>query len=743
MTLASEAGGDSGHAGGGGLRAVYSLSVGLSAFLLFLIQPMAAKALLPVFGGSYLVWGAAMVFFQAILFLGYAYAHAAQVRLGVLRYGPMHLLLLLAPLLWVSVDFTSAAPPEAGRPLVAQVFAMLLASIGLPVLVLSTTSLVLQRWYGEDARVPHEEPYFLYAASNVGSLAALLGYPVLVEPFFSLSQQRWGWWCGYGALVLLHVLCRPGRGASRAGRVPASAAPMERVPPVRYAAWFMASAAGCAVSLAVTNVLTFDVASVPFLWVLPLSVYLLTFILVFKRRPWFPGWLTALFYWAAPFAAVLHLMSALRLAPPAALGLLVHLGVLFVAGMNCHGRLSVSRPADPRRLTGYYLTLAAGGLAGSFAVTWGAPLLTRSLAEYPVALAAAALAMGLLPSRAGVTRRDLAAGALGALMLGVSLVALPLGWARFGLDARLLLAASGGILLFALRGAAGRPWALAFLLIVAASMTGWAERGAWGGVRVMALRNFYGIYKVFDRDGQRFLQHGTTLHGRQYLDPARSATPLSYYHPTAPAGRLLLSGLVATNRIGMVGLGAGAMACYVGSNQTFTVFELDPDNLLVARRCFTYLQQAEARGARLDFVFGDGRVALGRASPGAFDVLIVDAFNSGSIPMHLMTVEAFRVYLRSLTPGGILLLHVSNRLLDLEPEVAAIAGALGVQAAVARLDPDSAGSDADATEWMVVSADPALVGRLVDRLGWQRVVPQRDGRAPWSDRYCPLLRAIF
>lgn len=724
------------------LGAAYSLAVGLSAFLLFLIQPMAAKALLPAFGGSYLVWGAAVVFFQTVLLFGYAYAHGAQAWLGVRRYGRVHLLLLLAPLLCVARDFTSFAMPAGGGALVAHVFAMLLATVGLPVVVLSTTSLVLQRWYAEDPRVPREEPYFLYAASNVGSLAALLGYPVLVEPFLSLTQQRWVWWCGYGVLVLLHALCRPARPQPGAGVAGQAGGAGEHIRPARYAAWFVASAAGCAVSLSVTNVLTFDVASIPFLWVLPLSVYLLTFVLVFKRRPWFPGWLTTLFYWVAPLVAVLHLMGALRLAPPPAMGLLLHLAVLFVAGMNCHGRVSVARPSDPRRLTGYYLTLAAGGLAGSFAVTWVAPLLSRSLVEYPVSLAAAAGAIALLPSRQKLGRADWASAAIGVVLVVISCVALPLGWVRVGLDPRLLLLASGAMLLLALRGAANRPWALALLLVSAAATTGWAERGASGGVRVMALRNFYGIYKVFDRDGQRFLQHGTTLHGRQYLDAARAPIPLSYYHRSAPAGRLLLSGLVSTERMGMVGLGAGAMACYAGSNQTFTVFELDPDNLRVARRCFAYLHQAKARGARLEFVFGDGRVALSRAAPGSFDVLIIDAFNSGSIPTHLMTVEAFGVYLRSLSPGGVLLLHISNRLLELEPEVAAIAGALGLHAAVARLDAGAAAADADPTEWMVVSADSRLVDRMASRLGWRPSPPPPDGRRPWSDRYCPLLRAL-
>jgi len=732
-------------------------AVFLSAFLLFVIQPMLTKVLLPEFGGSYLVWGSAMVFFQAVLLAGYVFGHAAQRRAGVRRYARWHGLLLLMPFAFFPFRFEAGAAVAAGLPLAPAVFWRLLVMICGPFLVLSMTSLVLQRWLMISPVRARTNPYVLYSASNAGSVLALLAYPVLIEPFFPLESQGMLWWAGYAALVLLHAVCYPWRPVSAAADAPPAHVGTGTPSRYRWLTWFMLSFGACATLLAVTNMMTFDLAAVPMLWVLPLAVYLLAFVLTFKQRMWFPRWMEAGMNWAVVAAALFYLLLQLGLTVPPAPVLLLHLLVLFVLCMNASARLVRTRPDGEEQLTGFYVALAAGGLGGSLLVSWIVPLAGTTLVEYLLAPALLLVACGLAlnnqqPTSSVQRPTTNAQGQAtsnsyrrqGVLTIGLMLlvVLLPLVLGGFRMGATLIFAMAALPVALLLRSAACRPMVTAMLLIVLACGTGPWRRFSSGGTHVAAHRNFYGIYTIFDRDGQRYLQHGTTLHGRQRRDAASDAPPVGYYHPSTPIPCLMTRWKPRFRDIGMVGLGTGALAAYAGEGARFTIYELDPDNHTLAERFFTYLEQSRQRGVRLDFVFGDGRVALRERVSSSLDLLIIDAFNSGSIPVHLLTTEAMEEYFRVLREDGLLLLHISNRVLDLAPVIYANAAVLGLHAC----EQSNAGAvepDADATYWMALTRRPATVSALKKELFWYGLrETEWRGMPPWTDEYSPLSGAI-
>jgi SAM-dependent methyltransferase len=634
-------------------------------------------------------------------------------------------------------------------PLVLAVFVRLLRAVGLPFLALSTTSLVVQRWLSVSTLPAAKNPYVLYAASNLGSLLGLLAYPLLVEPLLPLSWQGRVWWAGYAAMAGLHALCMPRRGQEIAAEAAEDAGGAIGIGAA--ARWLMLSAAPCAAFVSVSNVLTLDVASVPLLWVLPLGVYLTGFILTFKRTPWIPAAMRRATPWAVMLGIFLYLMSRFHLALPEWLFVGLHMGVLFVLCADCCGRLSRSKPEDPRHLTSFYLWVAVGGLAGSAVVSWVFPLVTSSLIEYPAALflvAAATAAAGRPSWGDPAVRRSRAVwGTAGwCALAGASLTLGAWGpaqwrdWVAGGEALRFALAAL--LVGAAMLGTMRRPAVFAAVMLAVTVSVQWTESLAGGGGTVRRTRNYYGIYRVFDRNNVRFLQHGSTLHGQQHLTGPKREMPISYYHPTTPVGELLSDPEWDCRRIGMIGLGSGTLAAYGRADSRFRIYELDPDNVPIAQECFTYLGLAQRRGGTVSFILGDGRLSLKREPDGALDVLVVDAFNSGSIPVHLLTVEAFREYARAVRPDGLVLLHVSNRVLDLEPVVFSGARQAGLLAA----EKDNAGHcdpDADVTCWMALTRDAGVMARL-HRSGWwtDKRGPAHLPRA-WTDDYSNLLGAMF
>lgn len=697
-----------------------------------------------------------MVFYQAVLLLGYAYAHVLQKWLGVFRYARLHWVLLLLPLLFCPFDFGRLGGSVQDLPLALAVFGLLFVTVGLPFLTLSTTSLILQRWLSVSELPQKRNPYVLYSASNLGSMLALLTYPTIVEPALSLELQGHVWWGGYLIMVLLHAFCMPRNENESYGTMGPG---LGMAPQSAMGGWFLLSAAACAMLLAVTNVITLDVASVPFLWVLPLSVYLLSFVLTFKQRPWFPEWSKDFLYWALMLGVLLRLMTQLRLAIPPWVSIALHLLILFTVCLNCSGRLIQAKPGNLHQLTTFYLVLAMGGLTGSTLVSWVIPLVSKSLAEYPMAFLLAVVAIAVTQrQKKTLLRQDLGGQASNRAgrcelwvclaVVAIALTIVPWGASRL-LDTieekrnivLLVLIAVPVALVF--RRMAGRPWQSAAVLLVITVAMSWTEDLAVGATSVKRLRNFYGVYKIYDKGNLRYLQHGTTQHGRQYVTGPKTEIPLGYYHPTTPAAEILLSTNFTFRDIGMIGLGTGALASYAGAGQSFIIYELDPDNLSIAERDFTYLSIARGNGADLKYVFGDGRVSLRGEQADSFDLLIIDAFNSGSIPVHLLTVEAFQEYFRVLRRNGLLLIHVSNKVLDLMPVVYSDARALGLYACQ-KSNVGNRHPDAEDTCWMALSWNQAVVGMLTAEMEWGESAAKAENLPrPWTDQYSNIFGAMF
>ncbi len=769
----------------------YQVAAFLAAFLLFQVQPMATKALLPVYGGTYQVWGAAVVFFQLALFGGYAYAHFVQRRFGVARYARWHLALLVLPFLVLPFDWEALAAMGGQGALVWGVLVGLGRHLLLPFFALATVSLLLQSWLAISDLAERVSPYRLYAASNLGSILGLLSYPLVVEPWLDLREQALVWWVLYGLLVAAHWRCLPPRSATvpaaelnptpasperalRAvvegqpeGTAGASAGTLQRDEPggdataapvkSRWWAWLGLSLSSNALLLAVTNLLTLKVAALPFLWVLPLTVFLLTFVQTFSRRGFRPAWVGRSVPLCLVLGFSLFLLDGFRLSVPTLVLIVLHLAILWVLCLACHGELVRLRPsAAGGGLTGFYLMLSLGGVLGGLLIAWVVPVVTVTILEYALGLGMAGvvlLVVGRLPGGAEGDQTQLAAE-------GVAGWRQPQFWRRLATALRwpalaAVLALGALQVLPALGAAESSPWlpmgwlvvvaAMGFLLltgsregpshaarvVLAMGLAVLAEPMAERGGNLLRHRNYYGSYRVWETTERRILEHGRTVHGEQYRGGEDVFLPLSYYHPAAPLGSWLLGARQQMTSVGMVGLGSGALVAYFGPQQVVTIYELDPDNEWIARRYFTYLERAEAKGIDLRLQAGDGRRLLADGPPGQHDLLVVDAFSGDAVPVHLLTVEAFDVYFRALKPGGVVAIHVSNNIFDLEPVVFAAARAQGA-VAVRKSGPLEKVEGASFSQWMLVSRDASRLPEWLAQ-GWTTTsISGREVR-PWTD----------
>jgi len=662
----------------------------LGSFLAFCLELAAAKLLLPRFGGSAYVWTGAMVFFQGLLLLGYLYGRRATFHPRI------HSILLSLPFFFFPLTLPSSFPPSGPY---GELFWALLRSVGAPFFMLSTTIVVAQSWLMRSSLPERKDGYFLYAASNAGAAVGLLAYPFIIEPLLPLSAQGWLWRGLYAAYAALCLSCAPGwsaqlRDSAAEGRPPS---PRERV------LWLLLSAAPCAALLAVTNFLSMDFAAVPLLWTAPLAIYLLTFVLNFKRVPWYPERLnrTMLPMFAAWIGlclipVVLAFWFAKDSTPAQIFSRLLDLGkfayalfALFALSMIFHKSLAAGRPSSERAMAEYYSWIAAGGLLGSVLVGLAVPWLGRHI---------------------GATALD---------------------WAAVGAVAVAAILTRDWEQIFQNRKTAATVAVLA--LVAALAVTAAGNRTG----NVYCLRNFYGIYSVSDRDGVRWFFHGNTDHGMQFLEPARQSEPLSYYGFTSPLGEAWKALGSGWRSVGIVGLGAGSIAAYGRRGMAMDFYELDPDVVAIAERWFTHLRLS---AAAIRVVTGDARLSLERADGSAYDALILDAFNSGAVPIHLLTKEAFSVYLRRLKPDGVILLHGSNRYLDLRPVLAATARDLGLAAAAKR--PEFTGLVVEGrvpSVWVALSRNDASIRKLAGKKGW-RVLDA--GGTAWTDQHASLLPAL-
>lgn len=663
---------------------LHAAAIFLGSFLLFLVQPLVARQMLPWFGGAASVWTVCMVFFQVALLAGYAYAHLVTRYLAPRPRAVLHLALLTLSLLWLPIAADASWKPAGGDAPAPRILLFLLATIGLPFTLLAANGPLAQAWFAR-AR-PGVSPYRLFALSNFASLLALLGYPVLLEPWLATAGQVWVWSGLYIAFAV--VLASAAFMDSRLPASPATqaSAAADAAPPGTrdYLVWTGLAALGSVLLLAVTNHLTQDVASFPLLWVVPLALYLVSFILCFERERVYRLPLYAILFIAVVVCfAIARGVPGLKDNLPAQLA--VSAALVFVGCMICHGELAQMRPA-PRHLTGFYLTVAAGGALGGLLVGVAAPLLLPNYFELDIALAAL-VGLILLRIRAGKP---------------------------------------GSPVLTAI--ALGGP-----LLLVGAQFV--KERTE----AVASVRNFYGVLRLLEvGDGaerERQIVHGTIIHGRQFLSPERRREATGYYRREGGGGRAIEAQMErGPVRVGVVGLGAGALAAYGRAGDTVRFYEINPAVIAMARQDFTYLSDSKAG---IETVLGDARLVLEREAPRHFDVLAIDAFSGDAIPVHLLTLEALDVYLRHLAPDGILAFHVSNRFLVLPPVVGALAKARGLQARyVGDRDP---ASGAAVSEWVLLSrsaqslAHPRIATVATD-------APVRG--AAWTDDFATPLRAL-
>ncbi|WP_415908423.1 spermidine synthase [Oleiharenicola sp. Vm1] len=718
---------------------LYALTIFLGAFLLFLVQPLIGKYILPWFGGGPGVWTTCLLFFQTLLLAGYAYAHFTSTRLKPRTQALTHLVLLALSLAWLPIIPDTAWKPAAGDEPTRRILLLLTATLGLPYLLLSATGPLLQRWFS--LRHPGQSPYRLYALSNVGSLLALLGYPFAIEPLLARSTQAWGW---SAALVLFAGLCGACAWQIRRADPPAPAAPAtadddtaaDQPTRLQRFFWLALPAVASVLLVATTSKLCVDVAVIPFLWVLPLALYLLSFILCFDHPRWYArGVFAALFVLAC--VAVGYFVSS-GLHAPIAQQITGYCAALFVACMICHGEAYRLRPA-PRHLTSFYLHLATGGALGGFFVAVVAPLVFNDY--YELHLGYWALAY-LLAALALVQRsRTIVLGIGAGTLAGVALLPLfflgratepgPLAQLKnyyatyhaFYVEYRWWAAAVLLVLLWSLRGAIRArddEWRVrfSFLPLALTALLGavfFIQITGTNAGLIDASRNFYGTLKVrpFGEPGSisysYLLSHGITTHGLQFARPPYNTWATTYYGPKSGIGLALehAAPKPGGRRFGFVGLGAGTLAAYGQAGDQLRIYEINPAVLHLARERFTYLTQT---AADVKIVLGDARLAmedeLAHDAPQHFDVLALDAFSSDAIPVHLLTAEAFAVYLKHLQPDGVIAVHISNRYLDLRPVVEALAQRYQLSLVTLSNNPKDDEWWLYRTTWMLLSRDP-------------------------------------
>lgn len=672
---------------------IYALTIFTSAFLLFLVQPIMAKQILPWFGGSAAVWTTCLMFFQLVLLAGYAYADWTVRFLKPRPQVLLHVALIIVSLISLPIIAGSGWKPGGEEDPTWLILGLLTATIGLPYFLLSTTGPLLQAWFARS--FPNAtNVYRLFALSNGASLIALVAYPFAVEPWVTTHEQSVGWSFGYGLFAVLCAgsalfsLRASAQAATQQAATPAAEGPAPRA--ADYLLWLTLAALGSFMLIAVTNHITHDVASVPFLWILPLTLYLLSFVLCFEGRNWYQRsiFFGPLLVIVGAMAWALHtnggVMDIKQAIPLFATG-------LFVMCMFFHGELAALKPA-PRHLTGYYLMISLGGAVGGLLVGFVAPKLFNTYYEFGLGLFFTALIAAYVARRA--------------------LVIVPV----------LALVAAG------------------FTAYHIHTYINMLSKDA----RVMT-RNFYGTLRVKDfgdatsKDGTRRLMHGVIMHGEQFLTPARRMEPTTYYGPTAGIGRIIgiKSEGAKAIRVGVIGLGAGTLAAYGRPGDVYRFYEINPQVIDLARSEFTFLGSSKAK---IETLLGDARLTLEGEPAQGYDVLAIDAFSSDSIPTHLMTYQAMGVYLKNMKPDGVIAFHVTNRFLHLAPVVKRIADEHGLHTVLVADDPES-GSDLANTDWVLVSRSKAVLEhpRITESMEKIGEIP---GLKLWTDSFNNLFKIL-
>lgn len=720
---------------------LYTTSILTSAFLLFYLQPLIAKMLLPYLGGSPAVWNICMVFFQALLLAGYAYAHILPAVVGVRRHAVIHLALILAAALSLPFGISASAVDSlsTGPSPYAWLLATLLGTVGLPFFAVSTNGPLLQKWFSLTPHPRAQDPYFLYSASNLGSLLALLGYPLLLEPGLGLRRQAGLWAVLFAVLVVTIFACavvlwRSGKPEPDAADASDAATGVDSRPvnAARRLWWVTLAFVPSSLMLGVTSYLTTDLTPIPLLWVLPLALYLLTFVLAFSGRQFKQR--RAVHRFALPLlAGGVVFTLAVELNRPLWFLMLLHLLFFFVAALFCHLRLADDRPGA-NRLTEFYLWLAVGGVLGGLFNALAAPLLFSRVIEYPLVIVLVCL---LLPhGRLGEGETHsrpldfLAPLAVGLFACGASFLVQRQGGVKAWFLLAFLISVAVAYLLVE------RPHRFALTLgavLLAGGLMPWDANET-----LRTERNFFGVLRVLaNRDTDTtLLLHGSTLHGSQYSAPDLRCEPTTYYHRQGPLGAIFEQYKMrpASPNVAVIGLGSGATAAYASAEQHWTFYEIDPAVIRIARDegFFHYLNDCAASPP--SHVVGDARLRIAEAPEGFYGLIVVDAFSSDAIPVHLLTREALRLYMSKLAHGGTLAMHVTNRHLNLVPVLSTIARAENLQCLTKFDNFKVGGGGRVVSRWVAISRTPEAVENLRADQGWHKQEVYEE-KYLWTDDY--------
>lgn len=726
-------------------RAVFFATIITGSFLLFLVQPMVARLALPLVGGAPSVWNSAMLSYQTLLLGGYGYAMWLSNQ-PLKRQTIIHISLLLLAVLTLPITLREWVPTHQGLEALL-IPLLLLVSIGPVFGLVSAQAPLMQRWYVADPKAG--EPWWLYSISNFGSLGGLLAYPLLVEPLFSTSAQVWAWSLGYCVLIALvclaawtrrHVADAPI--AAPSDRHDEASLPISRG---RIALWLALAAVPSGLMLSTTTHLTTDIVAMPLLWVIPLALYLLSFMVAFASRQN----LAQLFLFVTPLIMLLSTRVMMSSTQQASIFLLVLTLILFFSVCTAlHSRLYSLRPHHSQ-LTKYYFIMSLGGALGGAFTALVAPLIFSWTWEHPLLLVMAALLIPLpvlfdWPARFGIAPARARILATAFAMVGLTVAFGPLSSALRDSHSVLQVASLVAVILI---GIACLAWRALFVALMCGLML------ALGGFDTIASmtksdtqRSYFGVYRIRDDDvgKTRNLLHGTTIHGVQSLEPSLRRTPLSYYGASSGAGQVLTQTEAMFGRdarVGVVGLGGGTLACYGRPGQAWTFFEIDPVVWDYSRDgTFTFLRDCTPDAK---VIIGDARLELAKLPKAGLDVLAVDAFSSDSIPLHLLTDEAIGIYMGALTEDGLLLIHISNSFMHLEPAIAALAKKRGL-AALQLFDRPAKGARTIASHWVVLARDGATLGKLRANMDDERWKPLMEPHGPaWTDDHASVLPYIL
>jgi len=719
---------------------LFATTIFLSALLLFWVQLIIAKMLLPRLGGTPAVWTTCMLFFQVLLLAGYSYVLATTAWIGPRKQAVLHVVVLVLSALYLPLTLVGSFGSVSEQKYPALwLFAYLLTAVGLPVFLISTTSPLLQKWFTRTSHVSANDPYFLFAVSNAGSLLALISYPLVLEPNLKLSRQSQLWVVGFLVFLVLSLGCVVLLWKSSRTETVDLTVQKSPLPYKRRLYWILLAFIPSSLLFGVTSYITTEIAPTPLLWTIPLALYLVTFVVAFARRTLLSERVTSTAL--GGLALLLTLVLAASATEPTTAIVLLHLCFFFVAALVCHGRLASDRP-DATRLAEFYLCVAIGGMLGGLFNTLIAPIVFKTLIEYPLVVVLACL-MRPLESTEDSSRDRLLDFILpvGAGLVTIGLVFLI---NQYDLRPAVAVAIVFGIPLVMINHRfRSRP--VRFALALGAVMLGSVVYAETQNRTLHHERNFFGTLSVrLDQSGAtRILLHGNTIHGRQFVNPSLQTEPLSYFHREGPLGQIFdaFNDNPASPNVAIVGLGTGSMACYARPEQHWTFYEINPAVISIAQNAeyFTYLQKCAVGPTRI--ILGDARLQLQKAPEHHYGLIVLDAFNSDAIPIHLLTQEAIALYTSKLATGGMLAFHISNRSLRLNTVLADLGkqnNAVSLSFADGEFDPVRG---KDPSEWLVMAQHSPALDLLAQNPRWRALQGQAESDV-WTDDFSNILRVF-